>query len=611
MEQPNLSSKDFEIVFNQSGIGVAVVSLECDVISANEAFCKIFGYNQDEIKKLNIKDITCPGDFHQCCQNTQKMLSGELRFLIEERRYRNKKKDIIWVSSIITLVRDKENNPLYFILQFYENPGGIKKSDNMVNGGYVCLWDWDFFEETLYFSPRVKDILGLSHDEELNLSTYRSLIHPDDLEIRDKAFEKHLHERKPFDIEFRIKHRDGNYIYVHSKGHATWAEDGTPIKMSGFFDDITARKEAELSLRKSEALFSQAISHSNLAVLHWNLETQEMFCDPRFYEILGLDKDFIFTPKGYESLVHPDDRVERKKALELIKQDMAPYNVEYRMKHSSGRYVWIHVRGDVDFDKSGSPMSMTGTADDITDRKESESKLSEYNKELERINEDLNSFAHIASHDLKEPIRGIYNNILFITQDNNNLDQNIKHRLDRISELCASMDNLTHSLLDYAKLQNRELVIKRVDLNKVIQEIQKTIEISSSSDNVEFKLSGKLPSVICDAVTVSQLYTNLINNAIKYNDSKKKIIEIGCAPIIGEDDITRNAFYIKDNGVGIKEKYQKDIFHPFKRLDNAEEFIQGSGMGLSFVQRIIERHNGEIWVESKEGEGSTFFFTLN
>ena len=247
---------------------------------------------------------------------------------------------------------------------------------------------------------------------------------------------------------------------------------------------------------------------------------------------------------------------------------------------------------------------------DITKQKKAEEETKKYLDDLKISNHDLDEFAYIASHDLKEPLRGLTHNALFLKEDYSDLlGENGIKRLERMSYLCNRIEQLLDNLLYFSRLGRQELVIKKVDIKSTIDNVIDMMDIVIKENNVEFLISDTIPkNIICDSIRIAEVFRNLITNAIKYNNSEKKIIEIGY--IDSKKDNQEFIFYVKDNGIGIPEKFYDDIFKIFKRLNQENDSVKGNGVGLTFVKKIIERHNGKIWIESNEGQGTIFYFSI-
>ena len=240
------------------------------------------------------------------------------------------------------------------------------------------------------------------------------------------------------------------------------------------------------------------------------------------------------------------------------------------------------------------------------------------NYKLQRSNEELDSFAYIASHDLKEPLRGIHNYANFLMEDyGHSLTEDGVAKLQTLVRLTQRMEDLINSLLHFSRLDRAELQHQRVDLNELVRQVIDTLEIARSQDDIEFRMPKPLPQVPCDRPQVTELFTNLISNALKYNDKAHKWVEIGTIPpseATPPDSTTISAapvFYVRDNGIGIPSHFLDKIFQIFRRLHGRDDYGGGTGAGLTIARKVVERHEGRIWVQSAPGEGSTFFFTLS
>jgi two-component system, chemotaxis family, sensor kinase Cph1 len=240
--------------------------------------------------------------------------------------------------------------------------------------------------------------------------------------------------------------------------------------------------------------------------------------------------------------------------------------------------------------------------------------MSSMNFELQRSNEELDSFAYIASHDLKEPLRGIHNYANFLMEDYANLlDEDGVSKLQTLVRLTQRMEDLVNSLLQLSRLGRADLMRQPVDLNDLVQQAIATLTIARPDLAVDFRIPHPLPTLECDRNQVLELFTNLISNAIKYNNKAEKWVEIGT---LGRGDTqaeghwATDTFYVQDNGIGIAQEHLEKIFQLFRRLHGRNEFGGGTGAGLTIARKIVERHGGRIWIDSVPNQGSTFYFTL-
>ncbi|MGL5836582.1 MAG: ATP-binding protein [Waterburya sp.] len=241
--------------------------------------------------------------------------------------------------------------------------------------------------------------------------------------------------------------------------------------------------------------------------------------------------------------------------------------------------------------------------------------LTSMNIELRRSNDELDSFAYIASHDLKEPLRGIHNYANFLMEDHaTELPEEGVRKLQTLVRLTQYMEDLLNSLLQFSRLGRAELLLESVNLQDLVQQVIATLTITRPEYSLEFRLPRSLPTIKGDQTQINELFTNLISNAIKYNDQPQKWVEIGWIKPEGEkknsEPSTILTFYVRDNGIGIAEEHLNKIFQIFRRLHGRDEFGGGTGAGLTIARKIVERHDGTMWVESIPGRGSTFYFTL-
>ena len=242
--------------------------------------------------------------------------------------------------------------------------------------------------------------------------------------------------------------------------------------------------------------------------------------------------------------------------------------------------------------------------------------LTRVNQQLQQRNSELDSFAYVASHDLKEPLRGINSYAFYLSENyQTQLDSEAQARLQSLMRLTRRMDDLLDSLLHFSRVGRTDMQREAVDLNEVLDEALEMISARREETGGEIRVPRPLPVVECDRMRIREVFTNLLSNGLKYNDKAVRWVEVGyqTPPQASPQASLGNGpvqFYIRDNGIGIKSRYHEQVFQMFKRLHGREQFGGGTGAGLTITQKIIERHGGRIWVESVYGEGSTFYFTL-
>lgn len=240
----------------------------------------------------------------------------------------------------------------------------------------------------------------------------------------------------------------------------------------------------------------------------------------------------------------------------------------------------------------------------ILENEELIKQLKESEIELTRSNEELQQFAYVASHDLQEPIRMVRSYVqLFAKKYQSSIDEKADKYISYISEGSERMHNLIGDLLVISRVNSKEKSFEELDLNKILSAVK--VDLKLLIDETEAQIEyDELPTVHGDAVQLRQIFQNLISNSIKFRSESTPHIKI----TFNEKD-NQYVFAVKDNGIGINPKYFQQIFVIFQRLHTRDKY-PGSGIGLSLCKKIIERHGGELWIESDEGAGSTFYFNL-
>lgn len=227
------------------------------------------------------------------------------------------------------------------------------------------------------------------------------------------------------------------------------------------------------------------------------------------------------------------------------------------------------------------------------------------NRKLSEANVELDSFAYVASHDLKEPLRGVHHLASFLKRgQESRLDEQGRQQIDSILKLTRRMDDLIESLLQYSRTGRVELDLEPTNLDELVDDMLVDCQRMIVESNVELVLVNKLGSAVCDRVRIREVFANLVSNAIKYNDKTRRLVQIGV------EHGPERRYYVRDNGIGIPDQSIHHIFEIFRRMHGQDEYGGGVGAGLTIARKTVERHGGRLWVESKVGEGSTFYFTL-
>ncbi len=402
--------------------------------------------------------------------------------------------------------------------------------------------------------------------------------------------------------ESGILKSDGQQIWMRVSRSGIRLTDGTEGSVYTLIDNPTMDQLAGL-LKESESRFATLADAS--PVMIWMTDKDNLcyyfnkawldFTGKKFEEELGT---------GWLKNVHPDDMI--------LLNDIAPqlnafaeYSVEYRLRRKDGVYRHILEIGTPRFLPDSKFAGYMGSCLDISEMKLVQNELSNYANELKRSNEELEQFAYVASHDMQEPLRMIASYIQLIQRGlESGRTEGLTEFMGFVLDGTSRMQALISDLLQFSRVSRKGNPFSVVDMNETtriaIGHLQQKIKENSAT--VTF---GTMPVVFGDSFQLIRLLQNLTDNAIKFKHPERKP-EINIS--VEERDFDW-LFTVRDNGIGIENKFYNRIFVIFQRLHTRNEY-EGTGIGLAVCKKIVERHGGEIWVESEEGKGSTFFFTI-
>lgn len=352
-------------------------------------------------------------------------------------------------------------------------------------------------------------------------------------------------------------------------------------------------------LRNDPNLFTWIEQGSLDGIWYWDLEDgQQEWLSPRFNQVFGFEADEIpHTIDWWQKNIFPDDlQLALDNFQKHVKDANHPYDQIVRYRHRNGSTVWVRCRGLVIKDEFGKPIRMLGAHTDVTKLKEAEIALEEKQKELERSNAELEKFAFIASHDLKSPVTAIRRLIGWIEEDcGEELPQQAKENFGLIKSRSKRLSTLLDDLLEYSRVGQQNFVQEALSLKA---EAFSVFELLHGSENFALNVSD---IDVCVARTpLHMLLNNLLSNAIKHHDKTSGKISIRCKVLA---DIY--LFEIEDDGPGIQDNMHERVFELFQTLKPRDE-VEGSGMGLSILQKMMTTLGGEISLKPNSGRGTVF-----
>ncbi|MNH90169.1 Sensory/regulatory protein RpfC [compost metagenome] len=362
----------FEHIYTEAPIGIALVSIEGNWIKMNPAFCEILGYSESELMKLSRQDITFPGDLEIDEEYMAKMLHEDGKKYQWDKRYFHKNGNLIWVSKHVSVVRDTQNQPLYYIAHVINISAKkaievkMREAESMyklISENASDIISYMTPEGiTEYCSPSIRDVLGYEPGDWIGKNNFH-YYHPDDVKaLQSKSFADH-------DVStYRVRHKSGYYVWFETSTKIIRDDSGEIQRVLGIGRDITERKKFEES-------FAEAQQIALLGSWEWDIETDKVSFSEQIYKIFNLQKQGE-VPSSFLQLLHPEDQ-QRFVELKNEALDGRTISAEFRHLEPNGSVKHLHIRARVTFDNNGKPIKMYGTTQDISERKKVEFKLQE------------------------------------------------------------------------------------------------------------------------------------------------------------------------------------------------------------------------------------------
>ncbi|MER2492412.1 PAS domain-containing sensor histidine kinase [Catenovulum sediminis] len=459
------------------------------------------------------------------------------------------------------------------------------------------VYDWDIQNNTIDASNQLKLIHGVAENQLWTYELWRSKVDADYIEEVESKIEQHLAGKsESFYAEYPTQ-VNGERKWMLTRGRVVERDaNGKAMRMMGVESDITHRKKIEEQLWLVEQKLSAVQSSSVDGLIFTDTQFNILEVNQAFSQLLNLTSAELegrniseFTPQQF-----------RQKENDILKQQLIPlgYCDEYEKEIISHgqQNVPVSVRSWAVKNNRGSIIGFMGLIRDISARKAAEQTIQNTLAELQRKNHELDQFVHAASHDLKEPSRGLMHISQFLFEDySQHLDDTGQKYILTIRAAAERMSKLIDTLLKFSRTGRREIHRESVDVEKLIDEV-----VEQSQFAREIKISTKFDASIIevDRVSIFEIYQNLISNAVKYNNQSVAAIEVGSL---------NGLYWVKDNGLGIDKECLDQAFIIFKRFDQSKE---GEGVGLSIVRKLVELHGGKVWAESESGVGTQIYFTL-
>ncbi|HKL37452.1 MAG TPA: PAS domain S-box protein, partial [Bacteroidales bacterium] len=629
-------SKEFlDAVFNSIQEGISVLDRNLNIRYVNPVMEGWF------TKKMPIVGKKCYAVYHNraqpCdpCPSFRCMQSRKTEYNIVS-VYPEKDAEVQWHEVYSYPIMDHDSGELTGVVEFVRDitqrvkdrealASQKERLANIVEGTDAGTWEWNVQTGETIFNERWARFIGYTLGElsPTTIDTWMELTHPDDLQKCKDELDRHFRRETPlYECEHRMKHKDGHWIWILDRGKVvSWTEEGKPLWMFGTHQNITKRKQTEVKLQESEAKYRQLFENAPVGISQTNFQGEPLMLNHTMAGMLGFDTPEEVMEQYHEGgqTFHVDSH-RRQELLQQLKEKGWVKDFHYRMKSRDGRYRWLSLTANLLNDPEHGEQIIDGFALDITDRKEAEFHLHRKNEELQQAKEKAeesdrlkSAFLANMSHEIRTPMNGIMGFSQMLQEKEFPTDKQKKF-LGIIHSRTQHLLHIINDLVDVSKIEANQLTVdlRQFCLNEVMQELYSTYNNqlkNSKKNHLQLKMDAGLHQeesyIESDYQRLRQILDNLLNNAIKFTD--QGTVEFGYKP--GHDNTL--LFYVKDTGMGIPPDKKDFVFERFRQADDSlSKSHEGTGLGLTISKNLVELLGGEMWVDTEQGRGSAFYFTL-
>jgi len=485
-----------------------------------------------------------------------------------------------------------------------------------VEAGQIAIWIWDLKTSELDWNDKAYEVFGVDKSIEPTFELFGEMVHPDDFDYMVKSTQETVETGNRFDIQFRLNRPDGNEIVLNGRGDVVYNNEGEAVQLIGINMDITERMKLMEGIKLQESQLRSFVEQAPAAVAMFDNEMRYITVSNRWYEHNRIEGENIIGVSHYDVLPQIKARKDWVEIHQRVFEGEEITNPKDRFVRKDGTQIWVNWTVIPWHNSEGEIGGLIMYVSDITKEveyteqlekeiKERTQKVREQAESLEVANKELESFSYSISHDLRAPLRSINGFSDILMEDHaDQLDEEGRRLMGVVKESAVTMGQLIDDMLNFSRLGKKKLLKSDVDMRALFESVFNEESAHYDRERIEANIE-KLPSAKGDIALLKQVVVNLISNAFKYSSKEEKII-INISAEALEDKIV---YSIEDNGVGFNMDYHDKLFGVFQRLHSKKEF-EGTGVGLAIVKRIINKHGGQIWAESIEGQGTKFFFSL-
>jgi PAS domain S-box-containing protein len=483
----------------------------------------------------------------------------------------------------------------------------------VLQGSRLGSWDWDIGTNTVKRNALCKEILGYGSNElEGTPEQWRNLIHTEDRAKVDNSLQDHL-DGKTFlvELEYRMLSKKGQYQWMHDRYMIVQRDkDGKPLRLSGTLSDITERKHSEVELQRSEERLRLLMASLPIAIYvsPINADVDIELIAGNVESLTGFTKEeYLSRPDFWRSRLHPQDK-DRVLAAFAQATELGGITIEYQWMIADGSYKWFHDQSIIN--NSGENPQFMGVLVDISDLKNAGQEIKNKNEQLNLINAEKDKLFSIISHDLRSPVNGFLGLTNLLDEELENLStEQIRGIATALNTSAVKVSDLLNDLLEWSLLQRGLTVLKptSIEIAQIVGQCADTVSEQAKAKNIEVVVA--IPAglaVRADIHALQVVLRNLLTNAVKFTAKSGRVTVTASG--FGNSFVKIS---VSDTGIGINAELTSKLFKVNEKTSRkGTEGEPSSGLGLILCKEFVEKQKGEIGVESTEGKGSTFYFTV-
>jgi PAS domain S-box-containing protein len=612
------SEGQFRTAFENGGIAMSLTAMDGRVMKVNGVFCGMLGFTEAELVGRKFLEITHPDDLAENLRGIERVWKGEASSFRMEKRYIRKDGGIVWGDMTTAVVRDAQGVPAYCVTHVQDiterkraeeiSRESERKFKTLFDGAKDAIFIHDLDGRFVDVNREACEWLDYSRQELLRMG-------PRDIDTPESAAKvpariEELRQRGHGLFETEFQRRDGTRILVEI--NSSLLEVGGSKLLFSTCRDITARKAAEEALRRAEASLAQAVRVAGFGIFEHDHRLGVINYSPVTRELCGFGEKEEVTIGAILQRVVPEDREALAEAIRGAHDPAGNglFDVEYRVTGRDGRIHWVSKRSQTFFEGEGNerhPVRTIGAVLDVTARKEAQAELErlvvERTEKLQELVGELEHFSYSITHDLKSPLRAMKGFAEIASMMCGDCGHGeAREALGRISTAADRMDSLITDALNYSRSVRQELPLTDVDTGALLRGMLDSYpELQPSRAHI--KVQGRLPVVLGNEAGLTQCFSNLLGNAVKFvKPGEKPQVRVWAEERDGWARI-----WVEDKGIGISKEMLPRVFDMFSR---GHKDYEGTGIGLPLVRKVTQRMGGRAGVESEEGRGSRFWIEV-